>query len=387
MPSICALLQTSSACRRAVQHATAKGSAHFEMPELKKLAQFCAWLPQYTGLIADFSIHTCYQEPAELTADWPIAEQLVSAALQQSLHASQDPCADCDGQAKSLCISYLSIPCPASPALFKALAAVSSLTCLRLACAPSQPAAAVCAALGGLSSLQQLQLPSTATYEECSGMVTATLAVALQQLQQLTALWLTPCMHPDMLQHLPSSVQILQLRVAVVPGAKFVPAHELSQEPPVCIDLHHFTQLTDLRLKTSLPLSGNSVLPKELIYLSAHGPCNLHPGRKLEDLIVTAPQQSLELMQHLPKLPQLRVLSLQMSQYHGAASNAEVFAVVAAVELHATQVTALEWDFTGLKLGAEDNALLASDVGVCLLGSPSCCTYLYAFQASLRQRY
>jgi len=360
MRTICALLQTSSACRRAVQHATADCAADFTVNELKKLAQFSAWMPHHAGLITSLSIGWYWAGPAPLAGSWPVAEQLISAAVQQSLHASNDV----DGKASSVCIriSCLSIPCPASPALFKALAAVSSLTSLNIACAPSQPTAAVCAALGRLHSLRDLQLAS----QGCSGMVTAKVAVALQQLQQLTALCLAPCMHPDMLQHFPGSVRVLQFRVALVPDAKFGPAHELSQEPPVCIDLHHLTQLTDLRVDTSVPLSGDSVLPKELMKLSAEGPCNLHPGSKLEDLMLNAPQQSLRLMQHLPQLPQLpqlRYLSLQMSEYHGDASEAEIVAVVAAVQ-HATQVTGLDWNFSGLKLSAEDNAVLATDLGI-----------------------
>jgi len=376
MRSICALLQTSSACRRAVQHATtAYCEAEFAVTELKKLAQFCAWLPQQPGLITDISISWC-NGPAELTANWPVAEQLISAVVEQSLHASKDPSADPADRASSLCISYLAVPCPASPALFKALAAVSSLTSLNLACAPSQPTAAVCAALGRLRTIQELDLENavldlenavtnedSVNDEECSGMVSTKLALALQQLQQLTLLRLAPCVHPDLLQHLPSSVEELNLRIAVVPGAKFVPAHEVSQESPVCIDLCHLTRLTSLCLKTSVPLSGDSVLPKELITLTAHGPCNFHPGGKLTSLMVTAPQQSLGLMQHLPQLPQLRDVTVSMSKYYGEASEAEVFAVVAAVQ-HATQVTGLDWRFSGLNLSAEDDAVLASDLGI-----------------------
>jgi len=124
-----------------------------------------------------------------------------------------------------------------------------------------------------------------------------------------------------------------------------------------CIDLHHLTRLTSLYVKTSMPLSGDSVLPKELITLTAHCPCNLHPGSKLQSLRVTPPhtQQSLGLMQHLPKLPQLQDLSVEMSAFPGEADNAEVFAVVAAVQ-HATQVTAPHWNFEGPALCSQSYA-------------------------------
>jgi len=116
-----------------------------------------------------------------------------------------------------------------------------------------------------------------------------------------------------------------------------------------------------------VPLSENSLLPKELIALSAHGPCNFHPSSKLESLRVTAPQQSLELMQFLPNLPQLRYLTVlvlvDMSEYYGEARDTEIAAVVAALQ-HATQVRALDWDFSGLRPFAEETAVIATNLGI-----------------------
>jgi len=117
-----------------------------------------------------------------------------------------------------------------------------------------------------------------------------------------------------------------------------------------------------------VPLSENSVLPKELIALSAHGPCNFNPSSKLEILLVNEPQQSLGLMQFLPNLPQLRDLSMDMRWYYG---DAEIDAVVAAVQ-RTTQVTALDWGFGSLWLGSNldaaereaEHAVIATDLGI-----------------------
>lgn len=75
IPTICALLQTSSACRQAVQQATAKGSAGFAVTDLTKVEQFCAWLPQHAGLVTRLTIRALCKEPAAaaVTAGWQLA--------------------------------------------------------------------------------------------------------------------------------------------------------------------------------------------------------------------------------------------------------------------------------------------------------------------------
>jgi len=364
--TICALLQTNSSCRRAVQCASAQCSAYLEVTDVQKLAQFCAWLPQHAGLVDSLSVQTWDVEPAALAANWPAAEPLITTALQQSVLAgSRNPAMDALGGASGLSIRSCSIVCPTSPALLDALAAVSSLTDLSLSCASSQPTAAVCAALGRLRNIQKLHLDDA---KQSKGVVTAELALAVQQLQQLTSLWLEHCMHPDLLQHLPTGMQELCVfNLGASPGAAFVPAHELPAAEPIRVDLQHLTRLTSLCLNTLVPLSGDSVLPKELITLYAHGPCNFHPSSKLESLLVTAPQQSLGLMQFLPKLPHLQDLSVRMSEYCGDARDAEFAAVLAAVQ-QATQVTVLDWNCGELRPRgperAAENAVIATNLGI-----------------------
>jgi len=390
----CALLQTNSACRQAVQHAAASGTAHISAKSYTKLAQFSAWLHNHAGLLTSIHIST-WDKPKEpslarpadsnsWTAHWPAAQHLLSTALQQSLDRSTASPISTAGMSHHGRIADFNSPCPTSPALLDALAGFSSLTRLSVSCSPGQPAPSVCDALGRLRSLESLHLEFAAGRRMT--VVSPQLASALHQLQALTSLSLDPHILPDQLWSLPSGLQYLCAHVA----AEEVPEVEQQEEeeeeeveqqqeeeeeqeqeeeeeeeeeeqewvPPVQIDLQQLTQLTRLILYTSAPVSEASVLPENLVQFYVRGPVDVHPSSNLQALDVSDPQKSLGLMRFLPNLPQLRKLKVCMSAYEDDDSVADVFAAIQ----QATQVRKLDWNIMHLGLDAEDNAALATEL-------------------------
>jgi len=365
----CALLQTNSACRQAVQHAAACGAVFLSVKGCTELAQFSAWLPKHAGLITSIHISKMVEakepslpgpaEPGSSTAAWPAAQHLLTTALQQSLDVSTASSSTA-GRSHNVRITVFGSPCPTSPALFDALAAFSSLTRLSLPCSPGQPTPAVCDALGRLRSLEYLFLETAAKDDEAGRALTVVspgLAAAMHQLQALTCLSLGPYIPPDQLWGLPSSLRMLYAHVA----AEEVLEEEQEWVPPVRIDLQQLIQLTCLILSSSAPVSEDSLLPENLIHFYVRGPVNAHPGSNLQALNVPDPLNSLGLMRSLPNLPQLRTLTLDMGAWQDDDSWAGIVTVAAAIH-QATQVCELKWDFMDLGLTAKDNAALATEL-------------------------
>jgi hypothetical protein len=118
---------------------------------------------------------------------------------------------------------------------------------------------------------------------------------ALQQPQQLQALYTETPMHPAQLQMLPPSLSELSVILR--------PAQEGADS--VQFDLCHLTALTSLALQCAVPISAQTGFPDSLLSLCVEGACHAVCGTCLQSLNLAMPNLCMELvgqMQHLPAL-------------------------------------------------------------------------------------
>lgn len=347
---MCALLRVSTGCRRAAQSAVGSCDVSFEKEDINKLAAFSAWLPQHAGLVSSILISSRWGKT------WPAAEQLICAALERCLLPGDPISAKSIRSVEAaaaaaavpfnsrstkplLRLSSFSAPWVTTPAIINSIAAAGALTHLSLTMQEQQqPSAAVCAAIGGLHSLQSMDASlaydtpiklSTWSKSWQIPQIPHQLSASVHKLQQLTRFVLELPMEPAQAQQLPGSLQHL---FAVLKAPSNNPAG------PFHVNLRHLTALTCLVLQCSAEVSEDSVLPEGVVDLYVDGACNAVLGKQLTQLELTTPHKCLGLLRRLPRLPTLGRLELAVNDNYTKPSLIETAAVVAAVGT-ATQLT------------------------------------------------
>jgi hypothetical protein len=288
---IAALLLVSKSCRSALQQAV--GDLHVWVSDARTLSAFCAWLPSHAGLvngltIAERGMDAEYMLASAFCRCMQAAGHAGSGAAAARLHnSSHKPAAL---QLKSLTLGLW------APAVLRPLAAVSTLTSLRLG-GDVRCELASCAALGQLTSLKRLRCYALSG---SSDEVKFSLASAMGQLQRLSSLELGCSLPVDALQRLPAQLRLLDISTARA-GA------------PSALRLQHLTSLQQLSIKVPGGIAAAAQWPPALTSLTIVGAAEALAGLPvLKRLKLHNPSDCWPILQQLSGLSSVQDLGLRL---------------------------------------------------------------------------